>query len=721
MKDTVMMLVQWAAAHAHLAGPVVAAVACIESLAFVGMLVPGTVVILGAGALIGIGVLDFRIIFAWAAGGAVLGDGVSYWLGKRYQEQLSRVRYLRRRPGLLARGEAFFRRHGGKSILLARFVGPMRPVVPVVAGILAVPPWRFVLYDIPSALAWAAFHLLIGMAFGASLALAGEVAARLALGLVLLTLLVVAVVWGARAIHRQFQPHARAWTALLLHWGRRHRRLTWLVGDLLDPARPVSRPLLLWLVLLIAASWLFFGVLEDVVTLDPLVYAGQAFYHLLQQLRTPTGDRIMTLFTEAGDVAVAAPVTLAVFAWLLWRRRWRDAWYWLAAVGCGALAVIAIKAALHMPRPVAIYAGIDAYSFPSGHTTLSTVIYGFLAVLAAPSFVPRRRWMPYALASLLVAGIACSRLYLGAHWLADVVAGIGLGTAWVALLAIARARHRGSHERIRALPQLTLAVFAAALAWHAHAAFRTDLARYAVRVPVQQMDAAQWWASAWRQLPAYRLDLEGERQQPLNVQWAGTLQQLRQTLAAAGWRTPLRLGARTALRWLLPHPALVDLPVTPQLHDGRDEALVMVHERRGRADQQWVVRLWPTAVTLRRGAVPLWVGTVALLRVERLPLVSFVRTGGGYDRGLAQLQALLPLRHRRVRRAVPKGAEKSSWSGATLMVDAVPAVKAHPQGAGTGRGFAPRPARHRLVVTQQKTTGTAPSARRPRSLAGVSR
>lgn len=663
MKEIVMVLVQWAGSHPQFAGLLVAAIAFTESLAFVGILVPGAVMMLGAGALVGVGAMGFWSTFAWAVGGAVAGDGVSYWLGHHYQERLSQLRFLRQRAELLTRGEAFFNQHGGKSILLARFVGPVRPVVPVVAGMLGMPPWRFYLYNILSALAWAPAHLLPGMAFGASLALAGQVAGRLALGIGLLVAFVWVAVWGIRATHRWLQPHAHDWAMSAWRWGRHHRRFAWLVGDLMDPARPVSRPLLLWFALLIAASWLFFGVLEDVVTLE---HAGGSFHNLVQHLRTPLGDRIMTLLTESGDAAVAIAMTFAVFAWLLWRRAWRDGLYWLAAVGFGVLAVAGFKAALQIPRPVDIYAGISAYSFPSGHTTLSTVIYGFLAVLSASSLPARWRWLPYALAAVLVGGIGFSRLYLGAHWLADVAAGIGLGTAWVAVLAIARARRRGNDDRIRGLPGLALAVFCGAVAWHVHASFDSDLSRYAVHVPEQRMDATYWWEGGWRRLPAYRLDLAGERVQPLNIQWAGDPKTLGRILRAAGWRQPLALTSSTALHWLLPRPALAELPVTPQLHDGRYEALVLIHD--SHSGGQLVLRLWPTHLRLQRNTNRVWVGTVARLRIERLPLISFSRTAGGYDAALRQLQpAFRSLRFKIVHRPPHVDEEGGHWGGDTLI------------------------------------------------------
>lgn len=677
MTNLILGLIHWAGLHPGAAGLLVAAIACAESLAFVGLVVPGAIMMLGAGALVGVGALPFWSTFLWAVGGAVVGDGVSYWLGHRYQDRFLRVPFVRNHPELLARGETFFARHGGKSILLARFVGPVRPVVPVVAGMVGMPPWRFYLFNVLSALVWAPAHLIPGMAFGASLALAGQVAGRLALGLGTLLVFSWMVIWGVRVAYRQLAPHAGAWTTVALRWAGRHPSLAWLVGDLVDPERPVSRALLAWLAVLIAATWLFFGVLEDVLGLDPLVYAGRSLYHLLQGMRTPAGDLLMTAVTEMGDAQVIGFVAAGVLGWLLWRRAWLEARYWIVALVFGLLTVTALKLALGIPRPIALYASAEAYSFPSSHATLSTVIYGFLAVLSARSLAPGRRWIPYALAALLICGIAFSRLYLGAHWLADVVAGVGLGVAWVAILAIAWARH-GADARIPGMHWVGASVFLLATTWHVQDRLASDVARYAPRLSVRQMDGRVWRDAGWQTLPAYRVDLQGDMEQPLNIQWAGELGSLRKELASRGWRQPLTLSPRTALRWLSPHPSLAELPIIPQLHDGRREALVLVFsgDSQTRPDESLVLRLWPTDVMI--GArMPVWVGTIAWQRVERLPLVSFPSDAGGYDDALRRLSAttggaqwIIVQRH--LDTPVEPGENDASWAGETLLVRSGP-------------------------------------------------
>ena len=99
--------------------------------------------------------------------------------------------------------------------------------------------------------------------------------------------------------------------------------------------------------------------------------------------------------------------TAPMLAWLMWLRRWRIAGYWSAAIVFGQLAATIFKLSLQRPRPLAnLYDGLSTYAFPSGHAVMSTVVYGFLAVLIARQLSRPNRWVAYAMAALLIGAIA---------------------------------------------------------------------------------------------------------------------------------------------------------------------------------------------------------------------------------------------------------------------------------------------------------------------------
>jgi len=159
-------LLAWIGQHPQHAGWVVFLVALCESLAVVGVVVPGVVILLGAGALVGSGVLDFWSLCAWAVTGAVIGDGVSYHLGRHFHRLTERFRWFRLHPEQLRQGRDFFRKWGVLAVALGRFFGPLRAIVPLVAGLLNMPAGRFYAANILSALLWAPAYLAPGFVFG---------------------------------------------------------------------------------------------------------------------------------------------------------------------------------------------------------------------------------------------------------------------------------------------------------------------------------------------------------------------------------------------------------------------------------------------------------------------------------------------------------------------------------------------------------------------------
>lgn len=159
-------LLTWIEANPGYAGWVVFGVALAESLAIVGVLVPGVVVLVGAGTLVGAGVLDFWAMCLWAIAGAIIGDGLSYWLGHHFEYLTGRWRWFRLHPDHLQKGIDFFEKYGDLSVALGRFFGPIRAVVPLVAGLMRMPPRRFYIANVLSAIVWAPAYLMPGVLLG---------------------------------------------------------------------------------------------------------------------------------------------------------------------------------------------------------------------------------------------------------------------------------------------------------------------------------------------------------------------------------------------------------------------------------------------------------------------------------------------------------------------------------------------------------------------------
>jgi membrane protein DedA with SNARE-associated domain len=155
-------IVDFIGRHASWAGPIMFGLSFGESFAFLSLFFPGTTIMVAAGAFIPSGTLSFWPLVIGCITGAIAGDAISFWLGRRYGYLIARAWPFSRHPELLARGFAFFERHGGKSVFVGRFFGPLRAVIPLVAGIVKMPSRRFWVANVSSALVWAPVLLLPG-------------------------------------------------------------------------------------------------------------------------------------------------------------------------------------------------------------------------------------------------------------------------------------------------------------------------------------------------------------------------------------------------------------------------------------------------------------------------------------------------------------------------------------------------------------------------------
>ena len=162
LKASIVEFVQTHQAHAPL---VLGLMTFAESLAFVSLLLPTTAILITVGFVLAAADIPFWQIWAGAACGAFLGNWVSYAIGRRYKEAAYRTWPLSRNPKLVARSESFFRRFGPWAVFLGRFVGPIRAVIALIAGIFLMPPMLFQAANMASASAWA--FLVLGP--GASL------------------------------------------------------------------------------------------------------------------------------------------------------------------------------------------------------------------------------------------------------------------------------------------------------------------------------------------------------------------------------------------------------------------------------------------------------------------------------------------------------------------------------------------------------------------------
>ena len=162
MEAYAVQIVDFVKLHQVWAAPIVFALCFAESLAFISLLIPAWAALVAIGTLIAAGGLNFWPIWVAGAIGAACGDWLSYWIGLKLETRVYHIWPLSKHPQLIPMGENFVKKWGALAIVIGRFSGPLRASVPLVAGVFAMPYWRFQIANFASAFLWAAVLLTLG-------------------------------------------------------------------------------------------------------------------------------------------------------------------------------------------------------------------------------------------------------------------------------------------------------------------------------------------------------------------------------------------------------------------------------------------------------------------------------------------------------------------------------------------------------------------------------
>lgn len=403
--------------------------ALLESLAIAGILVPGVAILFAVSVLAGKTGLSLTDCLLWAGLGAIAGDGLSFWIGQRLQGRLHSVWPFRRYPAMLDKGESFFLEHGGKSVVIGRFVGPLRPVIPLVAGALEMSWRRFLAFNVLSAVGWAVAYVAPGHLVGSTLEHAITLPPHFypVLGATLLTLSVVYLLLFRIQLGLSNSSHVYGRVAAWMgRYNRTHR--FWREMTSHRPASGGEFPLPS--LILAGAATALFTLLLLLVAHTPLFNEiNQATAQFFSRLRMPLLDPLFILASSLGDTPMLMMTGAIGIAAFSFRGYYAAALHILAAILLSYTLVMALKAGLDLPRPELAAQPPASGAFPSGHTTGITVLLGLVASFIAREQASARRWRTYLVFSLPMLVVAISRLYLGVHWLTDVVGGLLLGLA----------------------------------------------------------------------------------------------------------------------------------------------------------------------------------------------------------------------------------------------------------------------------------------------------
>ena len=631
-------------------------VAFIEALALVGVVIPGIVILFALSMAIGLEPKLFLSAWFVASMGAFLGDAVSFWLGRHWQPK--------HQGELLDRARALFAHHGGKSIFLGRFIGPIRPVIPLVGGMLNVRWQTFLVFAIPACLLWAPVYLLPGMIFGASIELAAQVAGRLAVLMVLLVMATWLGLWVVRQVYSFSAKRSGWWLKRWVQWGHRHPVIGRWVGDLL---RPGSREVvaIAWLGLLLSLSVSALIVL--LVFAPALAPQWSEPFHpatWASSLRNPWADPLMATLSLVGDRWVVSCLGLLMLGVFLISRRFIAAGHWIAAlVGVFLIAsgMNALMSWLMIEPELSAAAHPSLTELPHRGFALWVTALSFFALMVAKDLNAKARKWPYLVATVFIVPVGLAHFYLELASLLGLATAIALGLGWSALVGIGY-RHRAL---ITPFQMRWIGVFVVGwlvFSWsYVDRQLDVRLDNSEVPLVMQTMSPDEWLSGEWRSLPRTRSVFGPLIERQIDVQIAGELSSIQSLLESAGWRVAPALDFAGLMAGFASEPMH-----WPRALNGRPESLLMFKPK-PQPGQRDVIRLWPSGVLLTTfedsRARPVWLGQVRRVELD-VGVIGLKRWEDSGDveplESVVSVLANLPTRQVRSLDAQPNASSDSS-------------------------------------------------------------
>ena len=430
----------------------VGVMAFLETGAFVGLVAPGEFTVIVGGVVAGQGEIDIVPLIGLAWVSCVLGDSASFFIGRK----LGRAFLVKHGPKVrideqtLEKVERYFDRHGGKTVLIGRFIGVVRAMAPFVAGSSGMRYRQFLPFSVVGTGLWATTFSLLGFFFYRSFEQVANYAGQVTLAFGVIVAVVAATVY----LYRRFRnpDERRKAAAWLDRQGRRpllrpvaavarplYRRVLRPVGRFLAPeirflwerVTPGGLGIELTTAFAIAAVGAYAFALSIVDVVDP-GYRGPTRFDnrvadLVADFRTGVGTDIAEIVTHLGAGPVVFGLVGVAAVLLIWRRRPYELFTLLVGTGLVYVGVHITKDAVDRPRPAASLVETMGSSLPSGHAAYATiyVVFGIIAARVLSGIVSQAALVVGTLVT--AAAVGATRVYLAAHYYSDVVAGWALG------------------------------------------------------------------------------------------------------------------------------------------------------------------------------------------------------------------------------------------------------------------------------------------------------
>lgn len=609
--DQLKPLIDWLHLHPGWAGVMTFFISLSESLAVLGLIIPGSVIMSAIGTLIGADIIPALATFIWGILGAFVGDIISYHLGFRFNERIPSLWPFSRYPHWLIKAQDFFSRHGSKSVFLGRFIGPMRPITPIVAGMMKMKLWRFYLTSFTASIFWAPLYMLPGILIGAaSQQLAPATATRFLIATITTLTVFCLTLWLVKGLVVKLLNGSHKLIAYFWQSSQSRSSIKRLDSWLRDPHHPQSTRQINWALACVTVT--FASLLGGTML---------CHYPNLLQINSPIYNFIASLHQSLFTafflmVSLFSNATTLIIAWLAgalclcFQRQWTILAHWLL----GFLLILFWVGISHLfiysPHPSAIILFGQGNAFPSIETALTVTLWGLLGVIAEDQIThPLHRKALYYGLSLTMGLLILARLYLGVHWLTDVIGGFLCGLWTLSLTTLLLRRYPRPLFKFTTFflsVIVTLVLVWAVLMLQSYQKYNHYMRPF---WPSYEQSTADWWSPKAETPPLYRNNRIGKPVHLINIQWLGHIETIEATLKAMGWHIQPKTNLISLINNLASHDKTSKSPVLPPLYLGHRPVLVAVKPLPG-IKQTLLLQLWVSKITLKDSTLPLWSGSL---------------------------------------------------------------------------------------------------------------
>lgn len=651
--EYIQPLTAWLYAHPYWALFFAFFISFSESLAIVGSIVPGSITMTAIGILAGTGIMRIDLTLLAATLGAVAGDNASYLIGYVLRDKINQIWPFSRYPHWLLYGKEYFERHGGKSVIIGRFIGPLRSIIPVIAGMMRMPQWYFFITNVISAIGWSILYVLPGVLIGAAGSqLSPDIASRFFTLIILLLIglwgLYVSVNWLLKHIHHLLDKK------LHLFWlGTLDCPYTKRISRFITPADEVDHyytALFAILILLFSFFFISFTLLAikgaetfsvnfaSMVTLQSLrSYPFDAFFIYVEQLKSP-----MTLMSLSLTIALI----------LIYYRDWYTLPYWISLNLLSLLSALIGYYLIKSPKLESfILPNLQTNAYPMIKLTILTAL--FSALFYFFNTYCKSRFISFVkialLLGLLLAGIA--PLYLGDNWFTDSLGSYLLGLIVFFLHVLPYRKHSLKLKFHPALPYflLFLMVLTSLLLGTLH--YKQMIKSHQYLLPHYVLDEKNWWNQKKLLLPLYHTNRMGRPINLFNVQYAGSLNNLEEALRKAGWVKQNDSLLNSITKRLEGKFTGKELPFISPLYLTRKPVLIMSY-RSPKENTLQILRIWRSNYYLNHYQQTIWLGSMQIFLKKGVnhpfaiddPFIHFQTALIGFQQRMIFLHLVLPIR-----------------------------------------------------------------------------